>query len=109
MPAPRTFAEQLSRDAGVFLSGPLNGFGTLVKNGTARASGLVEDRYVTGDEGGFQVQRKVTVLRLKTGDGGTIAIATTLVIDGVTYRVDAIEPVAPDQVFTDYGLAGGAA
>lgn len=105
----RTFAEQLSRDAGVFLSGPLNGFSSLVTNGASRAYGLVDDRYVEREENGFTVQRKVKVLRLKTGEGGTIAIGTTLVIGGVSYRVDAIEPVAPDRVFTDYGLAGGAA
>jgi len=106
----RTFAEQMARDAGlVFLAGPVTGPSVKVTNGAVSAFGLVEERYVTAMADGYEVQRKVKVLRLKTGTGGTIAIGTELVIDGVTYRVDAIEPVAPDRVFTDYGLAGGVA
>ena len=106
----RTFAEQLTRDAGlVFMAGPATGFGAVVKNGSTTTNGILETRYVTVDEGGFQLQKKRLVLRLQTGEGGTIAIDTDLVIGGVTYRVDAIEPVAPDGAFTDYGLAGGAA
>jgi hypothetical protein len=104
-----TFAELMARDAQVFLGGPATGFGVVVKNGSTQATGLVDDRYVMVDENGFQSQRKVKVLRLKTGEGGTIAIDTELEIGGVTYRVDGIEPVAPDRVFTEYVLAGGTA
>lgn len=106
----RTFAEQLTRDAGlVFMAGPATGFGDVVKNGSTSTTGIVSDRYVTVEENGFQSQRKVKVLRLKTGTGGTIAIDTELEVNGVTYRVDDIVPVEPDRVFTDYVLAGGAA
>lgn len=105
----RTFAEQLARDAAVFTVGGATGFGTLVINGSARCSGLLDQRTVEQDDGGMLIQRKVTVLRLKTGEGGTIAIGTQLTVGGVVYRVDAIQPVDPDRVFTDYGLAGGAA
>lgn len=106
----RTFAEQMARDAGlVFLAGPVTGWSVKVLNGAVSAFGLVEERYVTANENGYEVQRKVKVLRLAADEGGTIAIGTELVIGGVTYRVDAIEPVLPDRVFTDYGLAGGVA
>ena len=105
-----TFAEMVARDAGsVFLAGPATGFGVKVTNGATSCLGIVEDRYVTDELNGFMVQRKVKVLRLKTGAGGTIESGTVLVVDGVRYRVDLPEPVAPDRVFTDYTLAGGVA
>lgn len=107
--ADTTFHDLLARDAAVFLSGPANGFGVLVTNQGASARGTVDVRYVAVEEGGFQVQRRRRVLRLKTGEGGTIDLGTTLTVDGVPYRVDMYEPVAPDGLFTDYVLAGGSA
>lgn len=106
---PRTFAEQLDRDAAIFVGGPATGFGEAVKNGTTWTTGVVSDRYVTVEENGFQTQRRVKVLRLAAGAGGTIAIGTDLELGGVTYRVDDIIPVEPDRRHTDYVLAGGAA
>lgn len=105
----RSFAQQLDRDAAVFLAGPTNGFGTKVVNGGAIAYGLVDERYVDVDDGGVLVQRKVKMLRLKTGEGGTIDIGTTLSINGTLHRVDRIIPVTPDRLFTDYVIAGGTA
>lgn len=105
----RAFAEQLTRDAAVFTAGGARGFGTVVVNGGAQAMGLLDTRYVDDDGGGFTVQKKVQILRLRTGEGGTIAVGTMLTIGGVSYRVDRLAPVPPDGLFTDYVVSGGAA
>lgn len=94
----------LAADASTLLAD----FGTTVVNGASTATGLLSSREVVVEEAGFGVPRRQHVLRLKAGDGGTIEVGTVLTIGGADYRVDGIEPVAPDFLFTDYVVVGGA-
>lgn len=106
----RTFHDLLDRDARlVFIGGPASGFAQRFTNGSVSGVGHLDDRYVTVLDNGFEGQRKVKVLRIVTGEGGTIAVDTILTVEGVPYRVVDIQPVAPDRRFTDYHLSGGVA
>jgi hypothetical protein len=97
------FLATLAADAGIFTGD----FGQTVTNGASSAPGLLSIRDRVVDEAGFQTVRRSQVVRMKTGAGGTIESGTILVIDGAKHRVDVVEVVAPDGVFTDYWLAGG--
>lgn len=96
----------LLRDAGTFLAD----FGTTVTNGAHEAPGVLDVRDVPEEgAGGIVVMQRRTILRMTAGTGGTIADGTTLVIGGVTYRVEGDGvPVAPDGVHVEYVLTGAA-
>lgn len=97
------FLDALAADAAVFMED----FGTTVTNGSSSATGLLSERDISQVELGVEVQRRGTVLRMKTGDGGTIVVGTVLTINALPYRVDRIIPVEPELTFTDYVLVGG--
>lgn len=103
--ANAAFLAALERDAAIFTGD----FGSTVVNGSTTAHGNLSVRDVFEDNGGMMVQRRRRYLRMAAGVGGTIEVNTQLTIDGVVYRVDAIEPGAADGAFVDYRLAGGAA
>lgn len=85
----------------------LRAFGVSVVSTTHEARGIVAVREEVVDVNGLGVRRKRRTVRVATGALGTVAVGDTLTVDGTAYRVDDIDPVAPDAVFTEYALAGG--
>lgn len=86
----------------------LRAFGVPVVFGTASARGIVSTREALEPMDGLSVRRRQRVVRVATGALGTVAVGDTLTVDGTAHRVDDIDPIGPDAVFTEYVLAGGA-